>query len=188
MRKLLMGVLLLVVVPVAGQDLGTQALWNDLEEKPLRYFSHEDLSLWLDLRAENEPSLTAGQKIEKAALKMMHTPFRMSCASWDFSKVNCYLLANRAIAIGLAGSWEEYYLLYTRLCFKDGVRALETKNHYTLCQWYPHNAWLFEDLTDSLGAKAAVKLSPPVVDHLEDILQQTGRGRGQAEAGFPVLS
>ena len=61
------------------------------------------------------------------------------------------MFSEHTFAMALAEDWPSFFLILQRLRYKDGRIGVLTRNHFTLADWDRNNAWLFEDVTKTLG-------------------------------------
>ena len=58
-------------------------------------------------------------------------------------------------AMALSRDWPSYFKTLQRLRYKDGKVGMLTRNHESVADWDPNNAWLFDEITAKLGGGTA---------------------------------
>src|SRR5205085_5000319 len=77
----------------------------------------------------------------------LYDPDPMYC----LDKSDCVTFVEHMYAMGLSKDWDEFFPLLQRLRYKDGKVGMVTRNHESVACWNPANAWMFEEVTASLG-------------------------------------
>ncbi|MBU0638876.1 MAG: DUF1460 domain-containing protein [Planctomycetes bacterium] len=138
-------------------------------ERPLYTLTEADVDQYLAPLREVQPELTArvaalgrqniGQPYDIYLLGEFpyesHDPDPIYC----LQRSDCLTFCEHMYALALGDDWWSFLRILQRLRYRDGIIGMLTRNHYTLADWNRNNAFLFEDLTPTLGAgKAAVPL------------------------------
>lgn len=130
---------------------------DTLSVKPLHSSTHAELAEFMDLRKTK----LAGELPPPAddivlfAQKSIGQPYVRNAWQHDLSQGDCVTFTERCIALGCTDSWEAAIKIQNRLRYKDGNGGAKNLNNEPILDWIPNNAWLFDDVTDQLGAKTA---------------------------------
>ncbi len=76
----------------------------------------------------------------------------------DFSRVDCLTFCEQILAMALADHYDEMFHRLQRLRYREGVIDIRARNHFMLADWLPNNAWLFEDITATIGGGLCVEM------------------------------
>ena len=134
---------------------------DDLTLRPLYTFSEEEVARYLPMARAIEPELprravhlgrkNIGQPYEIYLLGEfpyeLHDPDPIYC----LSKSDCVTFCEHMYAMALSRDWWGFLRTLQRLRYRDGIVGMLTRNHYTEADWNRNNAFLFEDLTGTLG-------------------------------------
>ncbi len=71
---------------------------------------------------------------------------------------DCLTFVEHTYALALSHDWPSFFQTLQRIRYQDGRVGILTRNHFTEADWNINNAWLFDDLTDSLADGLAVPL------------------------------
>jgi 3D (Asp-Asp-Asp) domain-containing protein len=69
----------------------------------------------------------------------------------DIGRVDCMTFCEQILAMAISGSYGEFFQNLQRIRYHDGIVDFKKRNHYTIADWLPHNAWLLEDATGLIG-------------------------------------
>lgn len=153
-------------VDAAPSDTGVP---DDLATRPLYTFSEDDVDRYLRVARAAVPELTGrvvhlgrkniGQPYEIYLLGEFpydtHDPDPLYC----LDRSDCLTFCEHMYAMALSDDWWGFLRTLQRLRYRDGIIHMLTRNHYTLADWDRNNAFLFDDLTTTLGGgKACVPL------------------------------
>ncbi len=142
--------------PPAPLPPAEMAHYRRLEAKKMkRLRGHHQLAEYIALRGavlqDNPPS--PQEAIVHYGLKSLGTPFTLRAKMFDLVEADCVTWSERVIALALTDRWADAYRLQFRLRFKDGQRRFANLNQYPIADWMPNNAWLFDDVTERMGAQ-----------------------------------
>ncbi|MHB9134146.1 MAG: N-acetylmuramoyl-L-alanine amidase-like domain-containing protein [Armatimonadota bacterium] len=70
----------------------------------------------------------------------------------DFAHVDCVTYVEHVYAMALSTSREQFDDTLRRIRYRDGQVDYRWRNHYTVSDWLPANAWFMRDITDEVGA------------------------------------
>src|SRR2546430_371168 len=140
-----------------------------LTAAPLYSFSEKDVDASLKHLAETEPDpiqrvihlgrKDIGQPYEIYLLGEgpyeLYDPDPMYC----LEKSDCVTFVEHTYAMALSRDWPSFFRTLQRLRYKEGKIGMRTRNHESVADWDPNNAWLFEEITSRLGdGRAAVPM------------------------------
>ncbi len=69
----------------------------------------------------------------------------------DIARVDCMTFSEQIIALAISHSYREAFHNLQRIRYLDGKIDFTWRNHYTIADWLPNNAWLLEDVTEHVG-------------------------------------
>ena len=141
--------------PQSAEDAG------DLAHRPLYTFSEDDVDRYLRMARRSTPELTdriihlgrknIGQPYEIYLLGEFpfdtHDPDPLYC----LDRSDCLTFCEHMFSMALSDDWWSFLRTLQRLRYRDGEIRMVTRNHYTIADWNRNNAFLFEDLTTTLG-------------------------------------
>lgn len=123
-------------------------------------FTHPQLAA--DLAARWQNHLPSGyndgfvrEGVAQYARMSVGQAYKRNTHRHDLTSADCVVLVERVLSLGLARSWDDYYLIQERLRHADGQSAFLERNFSTLRQWVPNNGWLLEDAAASYGVPTA---------------------------------
>ena len=91
----------------------------------------------------------------------------------DFAHVDCLTYVEQVYALTLAPDRAHFADTLQRIRYRDGQIAYRWRNHYTVADWLPANAWFIRDVTDAVGA-----------GHLRTMTKTIDRGKFFAGKGL----
>lgn len=134
---------------------------DDLTLRPLYTFSETDVDRYLPVARTIEPELPAravhlgrkniGQPYDIYLLGEFPYEFYDPDPIYCLSKSDCLTFCEHMYSMALSRDWWSFLRTLQRLRYRDGVVGMLTRNHYTEADWNRNNAFLFEDLTATLG-------------------------------------
>jgi hypothetical protein len=147
--------------PSAARPAKEPASLAELRQRPLYTFSEWDLDLYLRHTRETEPDLckrvvrlgrqNIGQPYEIYLLGEfpfeLYDPQPLYC----LQKSDCVVFAEHTDAMALAHDGPSFFALLQRIRYNQGRIGVRWRNHFTLADWDRNNAWLFKDVTKTLG-------------------------------------
>lgn len=138
-----------------------------LPRAPLHTFSELEIDRYL--RWLSDQDSTAIQRVVKLARQSVGQPYRLGLLGefpfelhdsdplYCLSASDCVTFVEQTFAMALAGDWPFFVQTLQRIRYRDGVIGLRSRNHFMEADWNVNNAWLFEDVTATLGGRAEVK-------------------------------
>jgi len=70
----------------------------------------------------------------------------------DFAHVDCVTYVEQVYALALSTDYTQFPDTLRRIRYKDGRIDYRRRNHYTVADWLPANAWFIRDVTGEVGA------------------------------------
>lgn len=148
------------LVIIGSLDLDKAKL-ADLKQRPLYEFKPEDIDLYVKYAHLKYPDVR--ERIEHFAKKNFGQPYDIYLLGeypfeltddqplFNLQQSDCVVYAEHVYAMALSQSWKEFFAMLQRIRYEDGVIGFTTRNHFTEADWNVHNAWLVQDITESLG-------------------------------------
>lgn len=106
----------------------------------------------------------------------------------DLARVDCMTFCEQILALVISRSYRETFHTLQRIRYRDGKIDFTWRNHYTIADWLPNNAWLLEDATDQVGGARCTSMTKTIdrkkmlrdkgcaeVDHVPEVQQITIR-------------
>lgn len=138
-----------------------------LRSAPLYTFNEYELDSYLRDQAAQPLSVT--QRVERIARQNLKQPYRLYLLGeypyelydpdpmYCLSASDCVTFVEQTYAMALADDWTSFFRTLQRIRYRDGRVGIVTRNHFTEADWNINNAWLFDDVTNSLGEGDDVK-------------------------------
>jgi hypothetical protein len=132
-----------------------------LEAAPLYSFSEVEVDQYLKMLVKKEPDPI--KRLIHLARKDIGQPYEIYLLGeypyetydpdpmYCLSKSDCVTFVEHTYAMALSSDWPTFFKTLQRLRYKDGKVGMLTRNHESVADWDPNNAWLFDDITKSLG-------------------------------------
>lgn len=132
-----------------------------LKLAPLYSFSEKDVDAYLKFLATEEPDPIA--RVMHLARKNIGQPYEIFLLGegpfetydpdpmYCLAKSDCVTFVEHTYAMALSRDWPGFFHTLQRLRYKDGKVGMVTRNHESVADWTPNNAWLFDDITPKLG-------------------------------------
>jgi len=70
---------------------------------------------------------------------------------FSFDLSNCMVLCEHSLAMAISDSWDNFFNNLQQIRYRDGIIGIKTRNHYTMADWVPENAWILDDVTKEVG-------------------------------------
>ena len=90
----------------------------------------------------------------------------------DFAHVDCLTFCEQVLALTLADNYSDMFVRLQRLRYRAGEIDIRRRNHFMLADWLPNNAWLVENITETLGHELCVAMTKTI--NRVEILQKKG--------------
>jgi hypothetical protein len=140
-----------------------------LQAAPLYSFTERDVDAYLKYLHEAEPDPI--KRVVSLARKNIGQPYAIYLLGefpyelydpdpmYCLDKSDCVTFVENTYAMALSHDWPSYFKTLQRIRYKDGKIGMLTRNHESVADWDPNNAWLFEEITAKLGGgKATVPM------------------------------
>jgi hypothetical protein len=154
--------------PVIRQIPAARSI-KKLKEAPLYSFNEREVDAYLAYLHDAE--LDPIQRVVHLARKNIGQPYAIYLLGefpyelydpdpmYCLDKSDCVTFVENTYAMALSHDWPSYFKTLQRLRYKEGKVGMLTRNHESVADWDPNNAWLFEEITAKLGeGKAAVPM------------------------------
>lgn len=138
------------LAPVASPSLAT--------DRPLAAMSPDEVNVFL--ASLQGKSLT--ERIDAVSARALGTPYFLGPLGegpgapfdtkplMDLTRVDCVTFCEQTLALALSPDYATAQKTLQRIRYKQGEIAMETRNHYFMADWIPHNAWLVSEITPQL--------------------------------------
>lgn len=136
-----------------------------LKKAPLYGFSEKDLDAYLKFLVTDETDPM--KRVMHLAHKEIGQPYEIYLLGeypyelydpdpmYCLEKSDCVTFVENMYAMALSRDWPSYFKTLQRLRYKDGKVGMLTRNHESVADWDPNNAWLFDEITAKLGGGTA---------------------------------
>ena len=135
---------------------------------PLYRFTPADLDHFLAFLQAREPSLR--KRVTTLARKALGQPYKIYLLGefpfeildpdplFSLTTSDCVTFVEHMYAMALSKNWRAFFVTLQRIRYMGGEIGLTTRNHFTIPDWEPSNAWLVRpiDLPTSPGGKRAL--------------------------------
>jgi len=124
-----------------------------------------------DIRQVHAQPRSNAQKMDYFSERFLGAPYELTCEAegenglyetqplCNLRQVNCMTYCEIVLALSLSSSYEEFFNVLQHVRYDHGIISMETRNHYTMADWLPANAWCLEDVTRQTGGVAAQPLT-----------------------------
>jgi hypothetical protein len=132
-----------------------------LKDARLYSFSERDVDVYLKFLHGEEPDPI--KRVIHLARKEIGQPYEIYLLGeypyelydpdpmYCLEKSDCVTFVENMYAMSLSKDWPTFFRTLQRLRYKDGRIGMLTRNHESVADWDPNNAWLFEEITAKLG-------------------------------------
>ncbi len=151
------GALLFIsLIILQGEFAGAAALWKNPASFTAQQWAEEftlanrlplarRITLWADLAA-----IGARYKLGPLGEGPGHMPDPGPL--YDFKRVDCLTYVEQVYALALSRNHSQFLHMLQHIRYRNGQINYRWRNHYTVADWLPANAWFIHDVTDSVGA------------------------------------
>jgi hypothetical protein len=80
----------------------------------------------------------------------------------DYGRVDCVTFVEQVYALALSPTRAAVDDTLRRIRYRDGQVDFRRRNHYTVSDWLPANAWFIRDVTDTVGAGLTQTMSKTI--------------------------
>ena len=106
------------------------------------------------------------QRIEQVSEQAMGTPYLLGPLGEgpqapfdkdpliDLKQVDCVTFCEQTLALALSQNYDQAFATLQKIRYKQGEQKMECRNHFTMADWVPNNAWLMQDITPKMQRHA----------------------------------
>ena len=167
-----------------------------LQSAPLYTFNEKDVERYLGWLEEHEKDPI--QRVIHLARKNIGQPYEIFLLGegpfetydpdpmYCLQQSDCVTFVEHTFAMALSRDWAGFFKTLQRLRYKDGKVGMLTRNHESVADWDPNNAWLFEEITGRAQEMSAIMNrlhGTPVQWSSFRILSPSGTGAGAGAGG-----
>jgi len=146
--------------PQSTSKPANSAISPALNAELLYRLSESELVVYLQQLSQTEPDLL--RRVVLLARRNIGQPYKLGLLGegglepydrdslYCLSASDCVTFVEHTYAMALAHDWTSFQDTLQRIRYKDGKIGFATRNHFTEVDWNPNNAWLFDDITNSL--------------------------------------
>lgn len=136
-----------------------------------RYYKLNLDQIDLDIREISQKNLTNNQKMAYYSERFLGAPYELRCEGdgeyakyekWpllNFKQVNCMTYCEIVLALSLSDYYEEMFNALQHIRYRYGIIGMATRNHYTMADWLPANAWCLDDVSRKIGGDDTAQLT-----------------------------
>jgi len=130
---------------------------------PISEMSNHQIDSLLTATAEKDMTITG--RIEFYSELFLGMPYNLTCTGdgpyalyeteplVNFEETNCMVYTEHVLALAISDSWDNFFNNLQQIRYKDGIIGMRTRNHYTMADWLPENAWLLDDVSRTIGGE-----------------------------------
>jgi 3D (Asp-Asp-Asp) domain-containing protein len=86
----------------------------------------------------------------------------------DIARVDCMTFCEQTLALAISNDYQDFFNNLQKIRYRDGIIGMKTRNHYTIADWLPNNAWLLEDATETIGGDLCRPMTK-TIDRAKDL-------------------
>lgn len=151
----------LVLEPLAEEIRSRYRARYSLTDRPIYRMTWADVDRMLAnlSAAETDPD----QRIQFLSEAARGTPYLIFCLGegpsglidkdplMDLARVDCMTFCEQTLAMAVSRTYQDFFQNLQKIRYRDGIIDFKMRNHYTIADWLPNNAWLLEDATELIG-------------------------------------
>ena len=146
-------------------------LFSSSPEKTKRYYKMNLEEIDQDIRFVAQTNWNSGRKMQYYSERFLAAPYALQCEgdgayakyeTWpllNFKQLNCMTYCEIVLALTLADYYEEMFNILQHIRYRQGIIGMATRNHYTMADWLPANAWCLEDVSRRMGGDDTAQLT-----------------------------
>jgi len=162
MKKII--IILIVAAFIFGCKPETPAQRSEIGE-----MTSAQIDSMLRVNAKNNYSVT--DRIRLYSEMFLGTPYSWTATgdgpyalleTWplvSFDSTNCMVYCEHVLALSISDSWDHFFNNLQQIRYKDGIIGMKTRNHYTMADWLPENAWLLNDVSRKVGGEYTASMT-----------------------------
>ena len=155
MKKTLLFIIIIAMLFSCGGEKGSPAV--------IGQFTNTEIDSVLRVNAQK--GLTISDRINFYSEMFLGTPYSWTATgdgpyalleTWplvNFQETNCMVLCEHVLALSISDSWDNFFNNLQQIRYKDGMIGMKTRNHYTMADWLPENAWILDDVSAKVGGE-----------------------------------
>ncbi len=160
------------------------------KEPPLYTMTEQQVADYLPVAREKVPALN--ERVVHLGRRNIGQPYEIYLLGeypyepydtdplYCLQRSDCLTFAEHMYAMAYGDDWWTFMRALQRIRYNEGRIGMLTRNHYTVAEWNRNNAFLFEDLTTSLG-DGTVHVPLTQVCRRSPFFKQFGIGQGIPE-------
>jgi len=151
----------LVLEPLAEEIRSRYRARYSLTDRPMYRMTWADVEKMLAnlSAAETDPD----RRIQFLSEVARDTPYLIFCLGegpsglidkdplLDLARVDCMTFCEQILAMAISRTYQDFFQNLQKIRYHDGIIDFKMRNHYTIADWLPNNAWLLEDATELIG-------------------------------------
>lgn len=162
MKKLLTVIIIILLsYSCAKKEVGSPAIIGNM--------THSEIDSVLLLNAKND--LTITDRIDLYSEMFLSTPYSWTATGdgpyalletyplVNFQQTNCMIYCEHVLALAISDSWDNFFNNLQQIRYQDGMIGMKTRNHYTMADWLPENAWILDDVSAKVGGKYTASMT-----------------------------
>lgn len=137
--------------------------------KAIYTMSRTDVDLLLqDMSRQN---LTITQRINRWSDLFLGMPYSWTATGdgpyalyesyplMSVDSTNCMVYCEHVLALAMSDSWDNFFNNLQQIRYENGIIGMRTRNHYTIADWLPENAWILKDVSADVGGRYTQKMN-----------------------------
>ncbi len=151
---------------LAAAYLVTAGVLFPVNGQTMRVTEMSNLEIDSILTAISEQNLTITERIAVFSEMFLDMPYNLTCAGdgpyalyeteplVNFKETNCMVYCEHVLAMSVSDSWDNFFNNLQHIRYSGGIIGMRTRNHYTMADWLPENAWLLDDASRKVGGES----------------------------------
>ena len=131
--------------------------------------THTEIDSMLKVNAQKD--LTITDRINLYSEMFLGTPYSWTATGdgpyalletyplVNFQETNCMVYCEHVLALSISDSWDNFFNNLQQIRYKDGLIGMKTRNHYTMADWLPENAWILDDVSAKVGGQYTAQMT-----------------------------
>lgn len=142
---------------------------EELSPAIIGQMSHAEIDSVLRVNAQKD--LTITDRINLYSEMFLGTPYSWTATGdgpyalletyplVNFQETNCMVYCEHVLALSISDSWDNFFNNLQQIRYKDGLIGMKTRNHYTMADWLPENAWILDDVSAKVGGEYTAQMT-----------------------------
>ncbi|MFA6619206.1 MAG: N-acetylmuramoyl-L-alanine amidase-like domain-containing protein [Candidatus Neomarinimicrobiota bacterium] len=159
---------ILIIIPIillcfscAKKEVGSPAVIGNM--------THTEIDSVLAFNAKED--LTITDRINFYSEMFLGTPYSWTATGdgpyallesyplVNFQETNCMIYCEHVLALAISDSWDNFFNNLQQIRYQNGTIGMKTRNHYTMADWLPENAWLLDDVSAKVGGEYTASMT-----------------------------